>query len=176
MTAHESHRKAGPRTVRFLVIAVSTSRYLRRKAGSVVPEESGDMAEAMISRAGHKVVARDLISDDATLLGASLGDGIERQDVDVVLFTGGTGVSPDDVTIETIRPHFDKEIEGFGEVFRWVSYQEIGGPAMLTRATAGIMRGKLVLCLPGSPGAVETALNLFMRDIPHVLYVAKGGH
>jgi molybdopterin adenylyltransferase len=90
------------------------------------------------------------------------------------VLTGGTGVSSTDVTIETVRPFFEKEIEGFGEIFRSVSYQRIGPAAALSRATAGVARGKLVMCLPGAPDAVRTALELFVGEIPHVLHLARG--
>ena len=92
---------------------------------------------------------------------------------DVLLFTGGTGVSSRDITIETVRPYFEKEITGFGELLRRVSYDEVGSAAMLTRATAGVARGKLLVCMPGSPGAVETALRTTMSEFPHILFVAR---
>ena len=87
---------------------------------------------------------------------------------------GGTGVSPDDVTVETVTPFFDKELTGFGELLRNISYQTIGGAAMLTRATAGIAKRKLLVCLPGSPGAVETALRTFISEFPHIVSITRG--
>ena len=94
--------------------------------------------------------------------------------IDVVVLTGGTGVSKTDVTIETVRPLLEKEIEGFGEVFRAVSYRKIGPAAALSRATAGVAEGKVVMCLPGSPDAVRTALRLFLGEIPHILHLTRG--
>jgi molybdenum cofactor biosynthesis protein B len=143
-------------------------------AGEKFSDESGDAAEGLASLHKHNVVGRELISDDAKLLKSAFRRGAAKKGVDVILFTGGTGVSPSDITVETIRPFLEKEIEGFGEVLRLKSFERIGPPAMLTRATAGISKGRLVLCLPGSPDGVKTALNLFMRDIPHVVYISRG--
>lgn len=92
---------------------------------------------------------------------------------DVLVLMGGTGVSGRDVTIETVRPLLEKELDGFGELLRQVGYRKIGAAAMLTRATAGVARGKLVLCLPGSPGAVRDALRAFGGELPHALFVAR---
>ena len=116
---------------------------------------------------------RELISDDAKALRREVGRFLSVKD-DVLLFTGGTGVSPRDITIETVRPYFEKEITGFGELLRRVSFDEIGSAAMLTRATAGVAKGKLIVCMPGSPGAVETALRAAMGEFPHILFIAKG--
>jgi molybdenum cofactor biosynthesis protein B len=108
------------------------------------------------------------------MLRSTISGALKRTDLDVVVLTGGTGLSTTDITIETVRPFFEKEIEGFGEIFRSVSYEKIGAAAALSRATAGVAKGKLVLCLPGSPDAVRTALDLFVGEIPHVLHLAKG--
>jgi len=139
-----------------------------------VDDESGDLAEEMIERASGIVPERVLIPDDPRLLRKTISRALREADIDVILLTGGTGVSTTDVTIETVRPFFDKEVEGFGEIFRFASYQKIGVAAALSRATAGVARGKLIMCLPGSPDAVETALALFLEEIPHVLLLARG--
>jgi molybdopterin adenylyltransferase len=161
--------------LRYAVVTVSTSRY-NRKAKEKLPveDESGDLAQRMIEGAGGLVAKRALVPDDAKLLRSTVSHALTRKDLDVVVLTGGTGVSTTDVTIETVRPLFEKEIEGFGELFRSVSYQRIGAAAALSRATAGVAKGKVVLCLPGSPDAVKTALELFIGEIPHVLYLARG--
>jgi molybdenum cofactor biosynthesis protein B len=173
LKAHESHRHASPERLGFYIVTVSSSRFARKTGGKKFADESGDLAEEMIVKGKHRVVGRELIDDDNEMLIDAFNDGMRRDGVDVVVFTGGTGVSPRDVTVEAIRPLFEKEIVGFGELMRAVSYAKIGSPAMLTRATAGIKGGKLIICLPGSPDGVETGLNLFMNDIPHVIYVAR---
>jgi molybdenum cofactor biosynthesis protein B len=92
---------------------------------------------------------------------------------DVLAFVGGTGVSKTDVTVEAVRPLFEKELEGFGELLRSSSYERIGAAAMLSRATAGVAKGKVILCIPGSPDAVEQAFEVFGTELPHVLSVAR---
>ena len=157
------------------MVTVSTSRYDRQaKEKLPVDDESGDLAQRMIEGAKGVVVGRRLVPDDAKLLGRTVSRALREGNLDVIVLTGGTGVSTTDVTIETVRPLFEKEIEGFGEIFRSVSYQRIGVAAALSRATAGVAKGKLVMCLPGSPDAVRTALELFVGEIPHVLHLARG--
>jgi len=137
-------------------------------------DESGDLAQEMIEAAKGVVVERALVPDDAKLIRSTVSRALGKKNLDVIVLTGGTGVSSTDVTIETVRPLLQKEIEGFGEIFRSVSYQRIGAAAALSRATAGVANGKVILCLPGSPDAVRTALELFVGEIPHVLHLARG--
>jgi molybdenum cofactor biosynthesis protein B len=157
------------------VITVSTSRYRgQAKKKDPVSDESGDVAKELVERAGGKVVRRGLVPDDAKMLRSAVSRALREADLDVIVLTGGTGVSTTDLTIETVRPLFEKEIEGFGEIFRFVSFQKIGAAAALSRATAGVSRGKVVMCLPGSPDGVRTALELFLGEVPHVLHLARG--
>ncbi len=137
-------------------------------------DESGDLAKEMIERSKGVVAGRELVPDDAGMLRRTVSRALRSPGLDVVVLTGGTGVSSTDVTIETVRPMLEKEIEGFGEVLRAVSYQKIGPAAALSRATAGVAKGKVVMCLPGSPDAVRTALQLFLGEVPHVLHLARG--
>jgi molybdopterin adenylyltransferase len=176
MIAPEIHRHAAPkRGLRYVVVTVSTSRYRRKSQGKkAIEDESGDAAQGLIESNKGVVLKRKLVSDDSRQLKAALGDALKEATVDVIVFTGGTGISTTDVTIETVRPLLEKEIEGFGELFRFISYQKIGSAAALSRATAGISKGKVILCLPGSPDAVRTALAMFIGEIPHVLYLARG--
>jgi molybdenum cofactor biosynthesis protein B len=153
-------------------VTVSSSRYAKKKGGETFSDEGGDTAEAETKDAGHLVAGRALVSDDAAMLRSEVRKFLSGKD-DVLLFTGGTGVSRRDITIETVRPFFQKELIGFGELLRRIGYYEIGSAAMLTRATAGVAKGKLLVCLPGSPGAVRTALKASMADFPHILFVAR---
>jgi len=176
LKAYEQHREFAREKVGFFVVTVSKSRYEAKSAGRKFQDQSGDIAQELILKHGHRLKGRLLVSDDAGQIMGALEKGLDDKSVDALVFTGGTGVSPTDITIETVRPSFDKEVEGFGELFRAVSFRKIGFPAVLSRSTAGIARGKLVLCLPGSPDGVKTALKLFMKDIPHVVHVAAGKH
>jgi molybdopterin adenylyltransferase len=158
-----------------VVVTVSTSRYRRKDKGrNPVTDESGDVAQESVERAGGLVVGRRLVPDEAKMLRSVVSAALREERVDVVVLTGGTGVSTTDITVETVRPLFEKEIEGFGEIFRFVSFQKIGPAAALSRATAGVSRGKVIMCLPGSPEGVRTALELFLGEVPHVLHLAKG--
>jgi molybdopterin adenylyltransferase len=154
-------------------VTVSSSRYERKKAGAQPTDEAGDVAEGEVEKAGHIVTGRGLISDDAKMLRAEAKRFLGSHD-DVLLLTGGTGVSSRDITIETLRPFFQKELPGFGELLRRISYDEIGSAAMLTRATAGVAGGKLLVCMPGSPDAVKTALRASLAEFPHIVSIAKG--
>lgn len=171
MKPHEKHRRAAQRPLRIRVVTVSTSRYAKMKDGAGFEDESGDLAETELRGAGHAVTRRGLISDDASMLRTEVRRFLSGID-DVLLLTGGTGVSSRDITIETVRPYFQKELDGFGELLRRVSFDEIGPAAMLTRATLGVANGKLILCLPGSPGAVKAALKASLRELPHAVFIA----
>ena len=172
MRPHEKHRAGGQRRLGFVVATVSSSRYLSKLRGREFEDESGDVAEKRITGLGHMVLKRLLISDDARMIAAAVKDFLGGEG-DVLTFLGGTGVSKRDVTVETVRPYFEKELEGFGELLRSSSFAEIGAAAMLTRATAGVAKGKVILCIPGSPDAVRQALEMFGGELPHVLFVAR---
>ncbi len=143
------------------VVTVSSSR-------SLSEDPSGDAIVAGLEEAGHKVVSRDLIGDDYDGVQGSVNALAGRGDVDVVVTTGGTGVTPDDVTIEAVEQLFDKELPGFGELFRLLSHDEIGTKVVGTRATAGVLDGVVVFCLPGS----ENAARLGVEEI----IVEEAGH
>ncbi|MEM1932476.1 MAG: MogA/MoaB family molybdenum cofactor biosynthesis protein, partial [Pyrobaculum sp.] len=120
---------------------------------------------------GHVVVGRDLIPDDVRLIRRKIFELTNREDVDIIVFTGGTGLTSTDVSIEAARPMFEKEIEGFGDLFRYYSIQEVGTAAFLTRATAGLVGGKVVVLLPGSPNAVKTGMRILLEEATHLLYL-----
>src|ERR1017187_8667309 len=126
MGAPEAHRHDAPKGLRYYVVTVSTRRYRDVQWKESVSDESGDAAQTLIEGNKGIVSGRKLIPDDAGQLRSTLQDAVGDEITDVVVFTGGTGVSTTDVTIETVRPFFEKEIEGFGELFRSVSYQTIG--------------------------------------------------
>jgi molybdenum cofactor synthesis domain len=170
---HELHRSKGPKTARFYIVTVSTSRYREKSAGGSPADESGDVAERMAVEAGHLVVGRDLLPDDVGAIRRKVLELAARDDVDIIIFTGGTGLTKTDVTIEAVRPLFDKEIEGFGDVFRYFSMQEVGTAAFLTRATGGIVGDKIIFLLPGSPNAVKTGMRIILQEVSHILHLVK---
>jgi len=128
----------------------------------------------MLRKARHTVLFRKIVSDDPTMIAEGIRDAIDRADLDVVIFCGGTGITPSDVTIETITPFLEKILPGFGEIFRRLSYDEIGSAAILSRAIAGIARGKAVFCIPGSPNAVQLCLSrLILPEAGHLIKHAR---
>ncbi|WP_137284809.1 MogA/MoaB family molybdenum cofactor biosynthesis protein [Halorussus salinisoli] len=149
------------------VVTVSSSR-------SLSDDPSGDAVVARLEDEGHKVVSRDLIADDYDNVQGSIDALTGRGDVDVVVTTGGTGVTPDDVTIEAVEPLFDKELPGFGELFRLLSHDEIGTKVVGTRATAGIIDGVVVFCLPGSENAAKLGVEeIIVEEAGHLAGLAS---
>ena len=120
-------------------------------------DRSGDALADLASGAGHRVVARRIVRDDADAIVAQLGAWIADPQIDVVISTGGTGVTGRDVTPEAFHQVYEKEIAGFGELFRWLSYAKIGTSTIQSRATAGVAGGTYLFALPGSPGACRDA-------------------
>ncbi len=138
------------RPVRIAVLTVSDTR-------TFADDRSGDRLVERLSTAGHILAARAILKDDADLIAAQLTRWIDDPQVEVVLTTGGTGVTGRDVTPEALARVQEKEIPGFGELFRWLSYQSIGTSTIQSRATAGVARGTYIFALPGSTGAVTDA-------------------
>ena len=116
-------------------------------------DKSGDTLATRITGVGHRLVDRMIVKDDIRQIRSSVRKLVKRKDLDVIITTGGTGLTGRDVTIEAMRPLFDKEIEGFGVVFHMISFAKIKTSTIQSRATAGVVSGKYVFCLPGSPGA-----------------------
>jgi molybdopterin adenylyltransferase len=133
-------------------------------------DESGNLIAALLAGGGHAIVDRRLITNDADILRNLLGDWIARGDIDIILTTGGTGVSSRDITAGVVEELLDKCLPGFGELFRMLSWQEIGSGAILSRAIGGIARGKLLFAMPGSPSACELAVSrLILPELGHLL-------
>jgi len=120
-------------------------------------DRSGPILVERASRAGHAVVRRERVTDDKARIEEALRTLIDDPEVDVVISTGGTGVTGRDVTPEAFRAVYEKEIEGFGELFRWISLKHVGTSTIQSRATAGVSKGKYLFALPGSPGACKDA-------------------
>jgi molybdenum cofactor biosynthesis protein B len=120
-------------------------------------DKSGQTLADRVTAAGHTLVHRAIVKDEVEDIREIIRALTKRADVDVAITTGGTGLTGRDVTVEALRPLFDKEIEGFGVVFHMVSFQKIHTSTIQSRATAGVMAGKYVFCLPGSPGACKDA-------------------
>ena len=136
-------------------------------------DPGGDLAAELVSEAGGQVTARELVRDDFAAIRGTVDRLADRDDIDCVVTTGGTGMTMDDVTPVACEGLFEREIPGFGELFRMLSFEEIGHRAMASRATAGVVSGTPVFCLPGSTGAVRTALTeLVLPEAPHLAGLA----
>lgn len=163
----DEHRRRAPASLGCAVVTVSDTRDERTDRG-------GPLLAELSARAGHRVVRRTLVRDDAVAIRAAVQELLGSVDVDVILVTGGTGVSPRDVTVDAVAPLLDKELPGFGELFRALSFAEIGAAAMLSRATAGVARGKALFLLPGSPPALELAMaKLILPELAHLVGQAR---
>uniref|UniRef100_A0A7J2TKM7 MogA/MoaB family molybdenum cofactor biosynthesis protein n=1 Tax=Archaeoglobus fulgidus TaxID=2234 RepID=A0A7J2TKM7_ARCFL len=156
------------------IITVSTSRF--RKYGNLRGIESipsdDESGRLILEEFREKAVDYSLVSDDVFQIRSAVFEMLRK--ADVCILTGGTGLNPRDVTIEALEEIFDKRIDGFGEIFRIKSFEEIGYSAILSRATAGIIDGKVVFCLPGSKKAVKLGLEIIKGSIRHILSHAKG--
>ncbi|GAB5467718.1 MAG: molybdenum cofactor biosynthesis protein B [Rhodospirillales bacterium] len=142
--------------VNIAVITVSDSRDL-------ASDRSGQRLEEMIARDGHRLASREILPDEADLIAKRLRELIADREIDVVITTGGTGVTGRDVTPEAFEAVLEKKIEGFGELFRWLSYQKIGTSTLQSRALGGVAGGTYLFALPGSPGAVKDGWEEILR-------------
>lgn len=161
--SHRAESDARP-PVRCAVLTVSDSR-------TEANDESGQLMRRLLEEAGHAVADYRLMRNDEAEVRAHVRALTQRDDVDAVLITGGTGLGSRDRTVEAVRPLFDKEMPGFGEIFRLVSFQEqVGTAAILSRATAGTVNGRLVVSMPGSKAAVELALRrVLLPELRHAI-------
>jgi molybdenum cofactor biosynthesis protein B len=137
-------------------------------------DKSGKRIRELLEAGQHIVARYDIIPDDMSQLHTLLTELFTRHDLDALITNGGTGISRRDTTIEVVETHLDQTIPGFGELFRMLSWQEIGSGAMLSRAVAGVARGKLVFALPGSTGAVELAVTkLILPELRHLVHQVR---
>jgi molybdenum cofactor biosynthesis protein B len=158
------HRESAPEKVRVAVLTVSDTRTPETDTG-------GDAVQGALEGAGHAVVDRTIVRDDAARIRTALVNALARADVDAVVTSGGTGISARDTTYEVVDRMIEKRLDGFGEIFRMLSYEEIGAAAIMSRAVAGAVGTKLVASLPGSRNAVRLAMEkLLVPEIAHVVF------
>lgn len=159
----ELHRKQGEGSLSFAVVTVSDTRRGDQDTGGAYLVEA-------LEAAGHRVAERAWVSDDRAEILAQARASVERPEVQAVLFTGGTGLAARDVTADTLMGFVDSTIPGFGELFRQLSYQEIGPATILSRACAGVSQRKLVCALPGSPKALRLAMEkILLPECGHIV-------
>jgi molybdenum cofactor biosynthesis protein B len=160
---HQEHKREAPASVSCAVLTISDSR-------TEADDESGDLIKQKLGENGHRVMAYALLKNEAASLVKKLGELLGRDDIQVIITCGGTGLGSRDITVETILPFLEKKLDGFGELFRSLSYQEIGTASIMSRAVAGVARGRVILCLPGSLGAAKLAMeSIILPEISHMV-------
>jgi len=173
MKVHEEHKKHAPKNINFNLIIVSTSRYNELKSGVKSSDKTIPIVQQLVSdHPDVHLLNTEIVADDEKQIKEILNKYLNDSNIDAMIFSGGTGLSPKDITFETIEPLLQKQISGFGELFRYLSYKEIGSSAMLSRAVGGLLNGKLIFLLPGSPNAVKLAMKeLILPELGHIIYL-----
>jgi molybdopterin adenylyltransferase len=161
--SQRDHKAAAPTRVSCFILTVSDTR-------TEDTDTSGRAIGDLLAAGGHHVVGRAIVKDEPADVIRVMADQLSNGDVQVIIATGGTGLTSRDRTYEAVTELIEKRVEGFGELFRMLSYQEIGPAAMLSRAVAGIARGKVIVSLPGAEGAVRLALTkLLIPELGHLV-------
>jgi molybdenum cofactor biosynthesis protein B len=158
------HRESAPDYVRVAILTISDTRTPETDTG-------GDTVDELMRDAGLEVLERSIVRDEVSSIRTALEGLLVRSDVDAVITTGGTGISARDTTYEVVESMLEKKLDGFGEIFRMLSYEEIGAAAILSRALAGAVGTKFIACLPGSRNAVRLAVDkLLVPELAHVVF------
>jgi molybdopterin adenylyltransferase len=164
-TVAEHRKKAGPMRAGVAVITLSSTR-------SAENDISGDLIQNLLEDNGHRVPIRKIITDSRNVLRATLRELVRVKEIQVVITTGGTGLAASDITVETVKGMLEKELPGFNSLFMMLSYPQAKSASMLSRATAGLIKGKVIFCLPGSPKACRLAIeSLILPELGHILHL-----
>lgn len=165
--AVNEHRADAPKALNLAVMTVSDTRTMET-------DTSGALIVGLAEAAGHRIVERVIVPDEPVRMTPMLRDFAERPDLHAILVTGGTGISPRDQTFETVTALLSKPLPGFGELFRMLSYAEIGPACILSRAIGGLIGDAVILVMPGSRAAVELAMNrIILPELPHLVREAR---
>jgi molybdenum cofactor biosynthesis protein B len=167
MSVHE-HKEKGKKSIRCFVVTVSDTR-------DESTDTSGQTIKKFLADEGHQTSGYRIVKDEPVDIKALLESALGQNDVDAVIVNGGTGISPRDGTFEVVERFLEKKLDGFGEVFRYLSYLDIGSAAIMSRASAGTARGKVLISLPGSKGAVTLAMEkLILPELRHMVSQLQG--
>lgn len=173
--AHKDHHADLPRDLKFLVIVTSDTLLESWARGEATADESGDVAESLALAYGHTMAGRVCLHNDVDVIRAAVLVAVKGGRVDVVVISGGTGLGHKDRTVEAVSPLIEKALPGFGEIFRQLSFADIGTSAMASRTLAGTCGRVLIFALPGSPKAVKLAMErLILPEAPHLLKMLRG--
>ncbi len=160
----QQHREASPEAVRCAVLTISDTR-------TPETDTSGQMIKDLLEIKSHHVVAYMVVKDDTAAIRATIEHWLKDDTVQAILTNGGTGIAGRDTTYDAITGMLEKRLDGFGELFRMLSYQEIGAAAMLSRAVAGVAKGRVIIAMPGSTNAVKLAMTkLVLPELGHLVY------
>jgi molybdenum cofactor biosynthesis protein B len=164
----EEHKAKGKRSIRCFLVTVSDTR-------DETSDTSGQLIKSMLTAESHQLAGYRIVKDEPVEIELLLREALARDEVEAVIVNGGTGISPRDGTYEVIAALLDKRLDGFGEVFRYLSYQDIGSAAIMSRAVAGSAQGKVLISLPGSRGAVSLAMEkLILPELRHMVSQLHG--
>ena len=159
----DEHKATAPKSIGCWVLTISDTK-------TPDTDTSGSLIRQLVSGAGHRVVGAEIVRDEPSEVQRVIRDVCGNTDVQALLMTGGTGITSRDSTFEAVEAMLDKRLPGFGELFRMLSFQEVGGAAMLSRAQMGIARGRIVVSMPGSPNACRLALEkLVLPELGHLV-------
>lgn len=162
MSYHE-HKGKAPQQVSCAVLIISDTR-------TEESDESGRLIRQKLSQNGHRVVSYSIVKNEADSIKKKIDELLREEGLQVIITSGGTGASQRDITVETIFPILEKKLDGFGELFRFLTYQELGTASIMSRAIAGVARGKVIFCFPGSLEAANLAIDkIILPEIGHLV-------
>ena len=161
--SYQEHREKAPRSVNCAVLTISDSRTEK-------DDESGRLIMEKLKENGHGVMSYAILKNEAGAIEKKIHELLGQEELQVIITSGGTGASHRDITVETISPILEKKLDGFGELFRFLTYQEIGTASIMSRAMAGVVGGKIILCFPGSLEAANLAMEkIILPEIGHLV-------
>jgi len=160
---YQEHKHRALKSVSCAVLTISDSRTEQN-------DDSGRLLKQKLSENGHRVLSYYILKDVADSIKNKIHELLKDEEVQVIITTGGTGIGRRDVTVDTISLILEKKLDGFGELFRFLTYQEIGTGSIMSRAIAGVAKGKVIICLPGSPDAINLAMDkIILPEIGHLV-------
>ncbi|MEE8167630.1 MAG: MogA/MoaB family molybdenum cofactor biosynthesis protein [Candidatus Hydrothermarchaeales archaeon] len=173
MKTSEKHKELAPKSVRAAVVTVSDSKFDYLWSSAKELEETKDVSGKHImdalEKAGHEIAFYTIVPDHEGVIVEMIDHIVATYAPDIIITTGGTGIARRDVTVEAVQSIFEKEVDGFGELFRRESFEKMGGAALLTRALAGVYQDTVIFSLPGSPDAVKTGMKIILKEAGHLV-------
>ena len=160
---HHEHKSHAPRSIGCMVITCSDTR-------NPDTDTSGQLIHKLLRQFGHQVISYHLVKDEPAQITGRIAEGVANEAIQAIIINGGTGISQRDSTFEAVDAMLEKRLVGFGEIFRYLTYQDIGSPAIMSRATAGIIKGRVLFSTPGSESAVRLAMEkLILPELGHLV-------